>query len=868
MALARIIARRSLLQRPGRTLFSVLGIGLGIATVVGVVTLDYNTILGLSAVRTDAAAPDIELRAQPGAGSADRLRAIEGISQVSEFFQNDGVARVAPPPEEVLEERDVTRKVRVFAMPAADLPAYDVWGLAAGRALASDATRREVMVGGALAEALGIELGDTLWLSRPRRVGRKECVDGELVELDKQRDLPPEYDFEVVGLLTREGLARRTKGMVVFVDLAWGERLYEGFHVERRLWAKRDESVDVERVKQSLAATYSYEFNRGAVLGQAADERAFRTGVRMAGLLALVLGLFVIFHTLSMSLAERVREVGTLHALGATKAQVGRVFLLEAVLLAGAGAVVGLAGGVGLARGLQRAGVTTLGVGKHIPVFDVPWGTVLALAGAGFAIALIGSIYPLAALGGADAAAALRGEEALQKKRAALGFHLLYAVLLALVLPSLYLVIVPVVGEFTGELVSVLLGAVGFMALLIILSLVMPTVLTAVCAALTAPFTRWWPLAGRLAARAIRDAPARIGASAAAVALVTAGLVGLKGMTASLAGEVDVWAREAALGKVWVHGLPPTSYVALRDRLHEFGALAVEKGNARVQGSFLIVGAEVAELERFGPVAADPELARALRREHGMILSRRVARDLDYELGDPVQVEKANGELQTFTVVAISDAYGHWPDPDERMYGVIADAYIEQYFCIDTSSVTELAVRLGDDADIGVVEAAVRDVVPDAEHLYMRSGQDVLELHRRDISRDFVLFDILIFLTAALAGLGVLNGQLLAALERSKEVGVLKALGTTRRQVAGMVLLESAVVGLVGGLLGVALGAALTPVVVGALQKIAGLALPDVGAGVWVPLGLAGALAVSVAAGLYPVWRMNRVDAVRAVRTG
>ena len=123
-------------------------------------------------------------------------------------------------------------------------------------------------------------------------------------------------------------------------------------------------------------------------------------------------------------------------------------------------------------------------------------------------------------------------------------------------------------------------------------------------------------------------------------------------------------------------------------------------------------------------------------------------------------------------------------------------------------------------------------------------------------------------LTALLAGLGVLNGQLLAALERAKELGVLKALGTDRRQVAGIVLLEALVVGLLGGVLGTALGAALTPLIVRVIDALSGLAMPLRTAGPWLVAVPVGAVLLAVLSGLYPIWRMNRLDAVAAVRTG
>src|SRR5205814_3867140 len=90
----------------------------------------------------------------------------------------------------------------------------------------------------------------------------------------------------------------------------------------------------------------------------------------------------------------------------------------------------------------------------------------------------------------------------------------------------------------------------------------------------------------------------------------------------------------------------------------------------------------------------------------------------------------------------------------------------------------------------------------DFKGLRYERGAELLNANLVDIDHDFLLFDCILGLTALLAAMGVLNGLLLSALERTKELGVLKALGTSRRQITGMVLCESAVVGLLGGLLG------------------------------------------------------------------
>ncbi len=867
MGIGWTLARASFFGRPSRTLFSMLGIGLGIAIGVGVVTLDTTTIHGLSP-RDLATVPDLQVRPARGREQpASDLAATEGVAAAAGFFQNDAFVRAAPRVGVVPAEE--TQRVRLYGLDSPAAPALDAYVLLEGRDLDPSREHREVLVGEALARALGIGLGDPLSIARPRRAAKTECVDGQIVSVGPARtEVPLEETFQVVGILGREGLGHHSRGMVVIIDFEWGKGLYEGVHIDTSFWVKRDPTVNIERLRASLSLGYSYELNEAALLGQAADERAFRSGVRMAGLLAMLLGLYVIFHTLSMSLVERLGEVGTLRALGVTRAQLARIFLLEAVALAGGGAILGQLGGIAIARGLLAVGITTLGSGKHVAGFEVPWTITLALTGLGFVIALVGSVYPLLLLHGSSTVAALRGEEALQKSGVRRGFHLFAAILLVVVLPSIYLVLVPVVGEFSGELVSIVLSAVGLLAAVVTLSFLVPIVLSALCGILTIPLSRAWPLAGRLAARSMRQSPTRIAVSASAIALVGASFIGLKGLTDSLRGEVEVWAGEAAVDKVFVRNLPEVPFATLAERLHQFpGVLAVERGSARAHSLFLLLGMDASELARSGPLHDDPRLVSEFESGHGVILSRRLAAAYHHAVGDPLHVTKADGSVQEFRVLAVSDAYGFFPAPDERDYAVVAVDYLHRYFCVDSETVTDVSVRLEPGTDPELVATAVHELLPDARDLRFDLGAQVRDFHLADIDRDFVLFDILIVLTALLAGLGVLNGQLLAALERAKEIGILKALGTSGRQVAGMVLLEALVVGLVGGALAALLGTLATPLVVHSVQTLAGLTLPMRDLRTWCLLALAGGLAVSLVAALYPIRRLNRFDAVRAVRT-
>ncbi len=882
LSLVRTIAGTSLRQRPGRTLFSILGVGLGIAVAVAVFTLDHNTVLGLSLPGLSDWRPALEVR--PARGLADPHADLEhtaGVAGVSAIFQNEVALRrarssgegVGSEHERVKENApggEERTQARLFALESASAAELDAFRVADGRGLDPAAREREVLVGSELADALHVAPGDELLLARPPRAPRTGCVDGEVRALDPKEaaEVPVEQPFRIAGVLAREKLGARSKGMVAIVDYRWGRELYRGASLEPVFWVRQDPRVDVERLKSSLARSYSYELNKSVLVGAAAQERAFRNGVRMAGLLALVLGLYVIFHTLSIALVERVREIAVLHALGTTRRQITRIFLCEALIIAASAALVGLGLGLGLARVLLLAGITTLGTGHKIQLFVVPWTTVLPLAGIGVGVALLGSVYPLLRARGASPVAALRGE-AQHHTGVARGFHLFAALLLAVLLPALYFVVVPVVGEAQGVLIGAILAAVGLLALLVVLPLVVPGIVRALSNLLARPLTRAWTFSGRMAAFAIRESGTRIAVSAAAIALVAAAFVGLKGMTASLEGEIVVWAREALVDKVYLARMPATPLAELRKHLAKFpGVLAIETGSARSYAPFLLLGMRADELARYGPCKDDPRLAAAIARGEGLILSRQLARQLGYKLGDRVHVGNAAGAVQDLEVLAISDAYGYFPHPDERLYGVVGDTFSKRAFCLDVDSVTECAVVLAPGGDPDVVKAAVREMWPTIDILRYETGRDLLRTHLDDLTRDFRLFDLILGLTALLAALGVLNGLLLSALERTKELGVLKALGASARQVAGMVLAEAAVVGVIGGGVGTALGAVLTPVIVRALEGLSGLDLPEETAGVWllwVPLG---AVVLSLFAALIPIVRMTRTDAVAAVRTG
>lgn len=874
MGLSFTMVRGSLWRRKARTLASVLGVALGIAIVVAIFTVDFNTILRAHPDRSSEWTPDLEVQAARDLGDpGGTLSQVEGVGLSAAVYRASLEAFRSDDP------RDAALPVSLMAMESEKVAEMGILVVERGEFLGIEPER--VLIGRAMSEQLRLEPGDEVWLAPPARQPRSDCVEGEIVT--QAAPAPPmRRAFQVDGVLAFENVGQYGGGAVVVMNSSAALGLFGDRFLEPSFWVARDPSVDVEKLEQSLGQDFSYNLRAGSVVGQRADERAFRNGVRLAGMLALGLGLFVIFHTLSMSLVERMREVAILAALGTSRGQIGWLFFAEALVIALSAGVLGLFGGLLLAREMLDLGISSLGITSMVKgYFDVPWREVLGLTGLGVAIALVGSIFPLLRSRSSDLLRGLRGEELGDERPTNRGFQLLAVVLIMGVMPVVFLTLVPLVGEAGRELLTIVSIGVAVLLLLVGTPLLVPGIMGLVVRKLSQPLGMLSPFSGLLAARSIARNPSRIAASVAAIALVTAAFVGLRGLTGSLHYETKLWAAEAIDHKVFLKGMGATDWKAVMEGLRSDPRLADhvvsgEPGSFRIDSPFRIVGLDIDELAHHGPLAEDETLRQAMANGPGILISSRVAVQRGLKLNDTVAIATPSAGVQQFVVMGISDAYGYFDDPHERAYGVVDLDHFRRYFCLDVDHTDTLAVRLagGDgfeearDLVVPVVRELVRAQGLDGDKMTFITGSAIREYEINDILRDFLVFDVIILLTLLIAGVGVLNGQLLAAMERFKELGVLRALGANPKQIRNSVLFESCVIGAIGGVIGVGLGFGMVYLMVDALQLLSGLELPYVGFQWDYLLAVVGAFLVTVVAGFYPVWKMNRMDPVRAVRTG
>lgn len=865
MSLTYFIVSRNWASSRLRVLLSLLGIALGVAIVVAIHVMDHNTIQSrLRRQDGTRGAVDLELLPQaprPPAQALAELLAVSGVADAAMWREARAVARGAGG---VIE-------LAVYGFTPLPPAGFGHYAVARGRDLQSadaDATTPGCLLGEDAVRELAVDVGDIVTLAEPAVVERVECRDGALVKVPRTAG-PDAFAVRatVVGVLASQRLGKREQGRVAVVAHDLAERLLplgsSVFHV------RRADGADLDRLRAELRPRYLVQDARSALLGEGADERAFRNGLKVLGGLALLLGMYVVFQTLSHSLVARIRQLGLLRCLGAGGGAITRIFLCDAILLGTVGSALGVGGGLLLARWLQSQDISSLGLGKQWETFEVPLFPVGWTFALGVLFTLAGAMFPLVRARQVPALDILRAhglapsaDDGVDLLR---GVHGWMFALLCVALPLAYLAMTPLVAEEGGELRAVLLELVGVLGLFGVVLLLAPRMTSGVGRALLLPLRPIFPLSSWLVGKVLKRSAGRVAAAVAGLAAVLLAVIGLKSVTHSLHAEVGAFAATTLRERVFLRTTPTTAEaLAPLARLPGVHAVEAYEGEER-GGGFLLRGlAPAAAADAGGPLEGDPALLRRYADEkvRALVASRRLARTRGWQKGALVPMRDRNGEPVVYEVAAIDDRAGF--DADERAFAICDPRWLRRDFCIPTTCVTMATLRLQPGADAEQAGSAARAVVPAITGY--KSGAWVEAYLRRDVGKDFRLFDLLLGLMLVLAGLGLVNGMTIATLGRARELGVLRALGIRRSALVGSFLLEGAVTAAVASLLACGLGALLASALVLGMNAVARLDAPVTLPLPWFLLAPALAFGVALVAAVVPAVRALRESPAESVR--
>jgi putative ABC transport system permease protein len=594
------------------------------------------------------------------------------------------------------------------------------------------------------------------------------------------------------------------------------------------------------------------------------QQLSFITTIFMAfAIIAVFVGTFVIYNSFAIIVAQRTREMALLRAIGASRKQVRRAVLVEAATVGLVGSVAGFIAGLGVA--------TVLGA-----MFELPEGS-LAILPTSVATAIISGLLVTigSALIPARRAAKVPPLAAMRDVAVDTSGRSRVRMVIGVVLVALGVAAV-VAGATGDEIANVGLGLAVTLLGLILVSQALARPMSTV---LGRPVAKLRGLAGTLATQNAARNPRRTSATAQAL-MIGVGVVALiLVMNASIRASIDESLEESFNGDFVVDsgtfgmiGLP----TQVSERIGELPDVAVVAplrfAMAQVDGDddgITATNAGGFEILDMSILEASPALQQALDDpradlpEGGVVINEDTANSDNLRLGDTIETQflddgRPPGERR-LTVEGIYEGHA---GGDLGSYVVGLGEFDR---AVPTPTDAQVFVQLADGVSIGEAQPEIERVLQPFPTVEVQSAEEYADAIGEQLNSLLYLFGALLFLTIFIAMLGIANTIALSVLERTREIGLLRAVGMSRRQLRSAIRWESAIIALFGTLLGLAIG------VLGAWGLVS--ALGDEGFNAFqVPIGwLVGVSALAalmgMVAAIVPAWRASRLDVLDAIES-
>lgn len=586
---------------------------------------------------------------------------------------------------------------------------------------------------------------------------------------------------------------------------------------------------------------------------------AFRTNLTALGLLALVVGTFLIYGTMSFAILQRRHTLGVLRALGATQNEIVGGVVVEALGIGIAATLLGLALGHWLALGLVEQVLRTIGDlyfrAAVVAADPSPWIYAQGVA-LGIGATLIAAAKPAIEAARTTPAVVLRRASLERQARREAHWGALAAVPVALAGIALL-----ALGPR-----SLLAAFAGLFAILGACALATPAATVLIMRAIGGLLGARGGLPAALAVRGVSASLSRTGVATTALAVAIATVNGVGLMIASFRSSLDDWLRSTLTADLYVSADSPaalgdpamleriariegvadvtvTRTVVLPTELGEIAIRALRPG-ARGWGVVVVQGDE-------------REALAGLAAGEGVLASERLLLARDLAIGDRLRLPSPEG-MREFPIA------GAFRDFNTGNYGVVMslDRYRRDW---SDDGISGIGLDV-EGADIAAVESAVRAQLGESG-VRVRSSAAIEGLSLEVFDRTFKITEVLRVLAGVVAFLGVVSALLAIEMERAREVGVLRALGFAPLQLRSLLLAQTGLLGLAAGLIAVPIGVVLAALLVHVINRRAfGWSMDLVIAPQDLAVGLILALGAALLAGIYPAWRASRGDLAVALR--
>ncbi|MFE5922723.1 ABC transporter permease [Streptomyces sp. NPDC056468] len=623
-----------------------------------------------------------------------------------------------------------------------------------------------------------------------------------------------------------------------------------------------------QNVAQSLDGTYKIQTAKENSDENRKDVGAFMDVIKYAMLgfagIAFLVGIFLIINTFSMLVAQRTREIGLMRAIGSSRRQVNRSVLVEALLLGFIGSVLGVGAGVGIAVGLMKlmsmAGMNLstddLTVKVTTPVVGLILGVVVTVLAAYLPARRAGKVSPMAAL--RDAGTPADGKAGWI--RGLIGLVLTGAGAFALFAAA------TADKASDGALMlggGVVLSLIGFVV-------IGPLLAGAVVRVISAVLLRAFGPVGRMAERNALRNPRRTGATGAALmiglALVACLSVVGSSMVASATSELDksvgadfiVMPQQGRIVPQAEKAMEQTPGLAHVTRYKDVDATLTSPDG---------------KTDDSGLTAADPTYAEDLRRtttagtlsaaygKDAMSVGSDYAKKHGVRVGDTITVAFKGGETAKLKVAAITDDDTSI-DQGARYMSIET---LSKYLPADRTPQSVIMFGKAKEGQEEAAYAALKKSLDGYPQYQVRDQTDYKEELKDQVGQLLNMVYGLLALAIIVAVLGVVNTLALSVVERTREIGLMRAIGLSRRQLRRMIRMESVVIALFGALLGLGLGMG-WGATAQRLLALEGLNVLDIPwptiIGVFI-----GSAFVGLFAALVPAFRAGRMNVLNAIAT-
>jgi putative ABC transport system permease protein len=617
--------------------------------------------------------------------------------------------------------------------------------------------------------------------------------------------------FTVRGIMKSSGLTSAFGGNLAIMDIYAAQKVFGRGRKFDRIDLAAAEGVAVPGLQRQLSAALGpgFEVETPSARGKQFESLSSVYGMlaNITSLFALFIGMFIIYNSFAIAVTQRRSEIGILRALGATRGRIQGLFLLESAALGLLGALVGLLGGLAIARGISASLGNFLGEVYGVAQrADEVSSDPRLLAGAlamGVVTSLVAAWLPARAAAGLDPVQALqKGRYQLLSEGENRIRRLTAAALFVVVFFCLFLAQNRVIF-YAGYFLTVVAGL-----------LLVPTMALWLSKAIRPLLRLLRPVEGTLAADSLIQAPRRTSGAVSALALSIALVISLGGMARASYNSIEEWMRIALNPDMF---LTPTQNIT--DRSFRFPASFADEvrkipgirhlqlvRNARIlyKGNpVMFVAIDIASLRResyLPAIEGDSEtMYRVASEGKGFIISDNFAELYNVRYNQMLQLNSPNGPL-SLPVVGIVRDYS-----DQKGSVLIDRRLFTQYWKDD--SINVLRLYLEDGETVAGMRARLEKELAGKTRLFIFTNQDLRSYIIKITDQWFGLTYIQLAVAVLVAILGIINTLTVSITDRRRELGVLQAVGALRAQVRGTIWLEAVAIGVIGLVIGLGFGA-------------------------------------------------------------